>query len=49
MPENFDDLLKLPSAALNSIRRAFNKELGVEFDGPGSWYLFVRAKTVCTL
>jgi hypothetical protein len=42
MPENFNDLLKLPASALNSIRRAFNKELNVEFDGPGGvgFYLF---------
>jgi hypothetical protein len=42
MPENYNDLLKLPVEALNSIRRVFNKELGVEFDGPGGvgFYLF---------
>jgi hypothetical protein len=42
MPDNYNDLLRLPSEALNSIRRAFSKELGFEFDGPGgvSCYLF---------
>ena len=42
MPENFNDLLKLPPEVLNSIRRTFDKELGVEFDGPGGvgFYLF---------
>jgi hypothetical protein len=42
MPENSYDLLRLPAQALNLIRRAFVKELGVELDGPGSvgMYLF---------
>jgi hypothetical protein len=42
MPENSYDLLRLPPDALNLIRRAFVKELGVELDGPGGvgMYLF---------
>jgi hypothetical protein len=42
MPENSYDLLRLPPEALNLIRRAFAKELGVELDGPGGvgMYLF---------
>jgi len=42
MPENSYDLLHLPAQALNMIRRAFAKELGVELDGPGGvgMYLF---------
>jgi hypothetical protein len=42
MPDNSYDLLRLPPAALNLIRRAFAKELGVELDGPGGvgMYLF---------
>ena len=42
MPENSYDLLRLPPQALNLIRRAFAKELGVELDGPGGvgMYLF---------
>ena len=35
MPENSYDLLRMPAAALNRIRGAFNKELGVELTGPG--------------
>jgi hypothetical protein len=48
MPDNYNDLLKLPSDALNSIRRAFNKDLGVEFDGPGGvgCYLFGQKQYV---
>jgi hypothetical protein len=42
MPENSYDLLRLPAAALNLIRRAVAPELGVELDGPGGvgMYLF---------
>jgi hypothetical protein len=42
MPDNSYDLLRLPPQALNLIRRAFAKELGVELDGPGGvgMYLF---------
>ncbi len=42
MPDNSYDLLRLPARALNLIRRAFVKELGMELDGPGSvgMYLF---------
>jgi hypothetical protein len=35
MPDNSYDLLRLPAQALNTIRRAFDQELGVELDGPG--------------
>lgn len=42
MPENFYDLLELPTDVLNSIRRSFMMDLGMEFDGPGhvAMYLF---------
>ena len=42
MPENSYDLLRLPAQALNLIRRAFVRELGVELNGPGGvgMYLF---------
>ncbi|MGA9363405.1 MAG: hypothetical protein WBW16_03460 [Bacteroidota bacterium] len=42
MPDNSYDLLRLPPQALNLIRRAFVRELGVELDGPGGvgMYLF---------
>lgn len=42
MPENYYDLLDLPTDVLNSIRRSFMMELGMEFDGPGhvAMYLF---------
>jgi hypothetical protein len=40
MPENEYDLLKLPAQALNSIRRAFIKELGVQLEGPGGVALY---------
>jgi hypothetical protein len=42
MPDNSYDLLRLPAQALNLIRRAFVKDLGVELDGPGGigMYLF---------
>lgn len=42
MPENSYDLLRLPAQALNLIRRAFAKELGMELNGPGGVgiYLF---------
>jgi hypothetical protein len=48
MPDNYNDLLRLPSEALNSIRRAFSKELGFEFDGPGGvgCYLFGQKQYV---
>jgi hypothetical protein len=48
LPENEYDLLKLPPEALNMIRRAFNKELGVELNGPGSvgMYLFGQKQYV---
>lgn len=48
MPENEYDLLKLPTEALNMIRRAFNNELGVELNGPGSigMYLFGQKQYV---
>ena len=42
MPENSYDLLRLPVPVLNTIRRAFNGELGVTLNGPGGvgMYLF---------
>jgi hypothetical protein len=42
MPENSYDLLRLPSQALNMIRLAFIKDLGVQLIGPGgvSMYLY---------
>jgi len=42
MPENSYDLLRLPAQALNMIRHAFDKELGVQLAGPGGvgMYLF---------
>jgi hypothetical protein len=42
MPDNSYDLLRLPAQALNLIRRAFSRELGVELDGQGGvgMYLF---------
>jgi hypothetical protein len=35
MPYNSYDLLRLPEGALNMIRRAFVKDLGMELDAPG--------------
>ncbi|HUI29239.1 MAG TPA: hypothetical protein VLX91_03400 [Candidatus Acidoferrales bacterium] len=35
MPEDYYDLLELPTDVLNAIRRSFVMDLGVEFDGPG--------------
>jgi hypothetical protein len=45
MPENGYDLLRLPAEALNTIRRAFIEELGVELDGPGGvgMYMYTGA------
>ncbi len=42
MPENYYDLLRLPEEALNTIRLAFTKELGVTLESPGNvgMYLF---------
>jgi hypothetical protein len=42
MPENSYDLLRLPVQALNSMRRAFGRELGLTLQGPGGvgMYLF---------
>lgn len=42
MPENSYDLLRLPAEALNLIRAAFSKQLGVTLHGPGGvgMYLF---------
>jgi hypothetical protein len=42
MPDNSYDLLRFPAQALNVMRRAFVKDLGVELDGPGGvgMYLF---------
>ena len=42
MPSNSYDLLRLPVRVLDAIRRPFNKELGVQLDGPGriAMYLF---------
>jgi len=41
MPENSYDLLKLPVQALNMIRRAFIKDLGVQLAGPGGVGLYL--------
>ena len=41
MPDNSYDLLQLPADALNMIRRAFNKELGVTLEGPGKVGLYL--------
>jgi hypothetical protein len=48
MPDNSFDLLQLPVEALNTIRRAFYNELGVEYDGPGQvgFYLFGQKQFV---
>jgi len=48
MPDNSNDLLKLPVEALNTIRRAFAGDLGVEYDGPGGvgFYLFGQKQFV---
>jgi hypothetical protein len=35
LPDNSYDLLRLPEAVLNAIRRPFSKELGVHLTGPG--------------
>jgi hypothetical protein len=40
LPENSYDLMRLPAAALNKIRGAFQKELGVELKGPGGVGLY---------
>ena len=42
MPDNSYDLLQLPVEALNTIRRPFTKELGMQLEGPGGvgMYLF---------
>ncbi len=40
MPDNSYDLLRLPAPALNMIRRAFVKDLGVELSGPGGVALY---------
>ena len=40
MPENEYDLLRLPPQALNWIRRAFGKELGMNLEGPGGVALY---------
>jgi hypothetical protein len=40
LPENSYDLLRMPAAALNRMRGAFNKELGVELMGPGGVGLY---------
>jgi hypothetical protein len=42
MPSNFYDLLRLPVPVLDAIRQPFEKELGVQLDGPGhiAMYLF---------
>ncbi len=35
LPDDYYDLLQLPTDILNNIRSSFSKELGVELDGPG--------------
>jgi hypothetical protein len=41
MPDNSYDLLRLPAKALNTLRRAFVDELGVEVNGPGGVGLYL--------
>ncbi len=45
MPENSYDLLRLPAAVLNKIRGEFNKELGVQLQGPGGVALYPFGST----
>jgi hypothetical protein len=40
LPDNSYDLLRLPEAVLNSIRRLFSEELGVRLVGPGGVALY---------
>ena len=40
LPDNSYDLLRLPEAVLNSIRRLFSEELGVRLVGPGGIALY---------
>jgi len=40
LPDNSYDLLRLPEAVLNSIRRLFFEELGVRLVGPGGVALY---------
>ena len=40
LPDNTYDLLRLPEAALNAIRRPFFEELGVRLTGPGGVALY---------
>ncbi len=40
MPDNSYDLLRLPPPALNTIRRVFAGDLGVELNGPGGVALY---------
>ena len=44
LPDDYYDLLELPDEALNTIRRAFDKELGVELDGPGHVGMYLYGK-----
>lgn len=48
IPENSYDLLRLPVQALNAIRHAFSKGLGVQLCGPGGigFYLFGASQYV---
>jgi hypothetical protein len=41
LPDNSYDLLRLPEAVLNSIRRCFYEELGVRLVGPGGVALYL--------
>ena len=41
MPENSYDLLRLPVEAMNTIRSAFSKQLGVTLHGPGGVALYL--------
>ena len=41
MPENSYDLLRLPADAMNLIRAAFSKQLGITLHGPGGVALYI--------
>jgi hypothetical protein len=41
LPDNTYDLLRLPDAVLNSLRRCFADELGVRLVGPGGVALYL--------
>ena len=49
MPENSYDLLKLPGEVLNTIRKSFDKELGVTLQGPGKVAMYLFGQNQCVL